>query len=157
MGDVHMDAADLGPAFVDQCHLIVRLDEEERRDQRVDDEAWNASRIAAFARPERNLSGQHFVVRLLHLGLCPILKDRIGKIGDAIGRLLALAAGAAIVDIGVARIVDDRPRTARRRQELVAHLHPGRSELGVEDGCFRRGLRYARTRREKHAGAKNTC
>src|SRR6185503_12430400 len=77
---VQPDAPDFGPTLVDHDDLVLLLEKEGRLDRGKDREARNADRPAQLARTEGHLSGQHFVIGLLHLLLGPRLKDRIAQI-----------------------------------------------------------------------------
>src|SRR2546421_12423974 len=88
-------------ALVDDHDLLWSLDEIERLDQRISNEARHTDRPAAFARAKRNLARQHLVIRLLHRWDGPGLQDRGGKIGKAIGRSPAATGGC--IRVGLVR------------------------------------------------------
>ena len=138
MRHIEMDAAHFGAALVDDRDLLGGLDEVERLGKRIHDETRDARRIASLARAERHLSGMHLVVGLAHLLFGPRLQDRIGEVGNAIGRLDPGTARGAIIHIGKAFVEGDRSGSARRRLELVIEHEPGRGVGAHEVGHFRR-------------------
>src|SRR6266566_4113400 len=106
----------LRAALADHHNLVWSLVDEVRLDQRNDVEIGHAVRPAAFARAKRYLACKDFVIRLLHRRDGPGLQDRIGKISNPIGWLLAGAVG----HIRVGLIGGDRAGPARgRRKEIV--------------------------------------
>src|SRR5437016_8154403 len=114
MRHVKINVANDRSALVDDDDLLGGLDEIERFDQRISDEPRNTDRPTAFARAKRNLARQHLVIRLLHRWDGPGLQDRIGKIGNAIGRLPATAVG--YIRVGLVKGDGTRPSSWRREQ-----------------------------------------
>ena len=108
MEGVQVDVPHLGAALVDDDDFVFHLVKIERLDERIGIETGDTDRPAALARAERNLAGDHLVVPFLHRGLQPVLQNRIGKIGDAIGRLAAIA----VRNVGIFLVECDGARSA---------------------------------------------
>ena len=88
MGHIEIDAPDLLVRRVNDQNLLGRLDEIDGTAE-IRHEAGNTRRHAARAGCERDFSGQHFVVVLLHPLLGPWLQVRIAEIGNPKRRLPA--------------------------------------------------------------------
>ena len=94
MRDVHIDVARLLIELVDHHDRIGGVNPVQRLPAaRVHRKSRNPGRPAALARDVGDFALQHLVIRLLHLLLCPILKHRVGEIGDPVGRLASTAIG----------------------------------------------------------------
>ena len=100
----------------DHQNLFGTLDEINRDDARIDQEAGNASRPAPLPRDERDLSGEHLFVGFAHLVHGPGHQNGIGEIGDPVGRLFAQAVG----NIGMGFIGHHGAGPAGRRKKVVA-------------------------------------
>jgi hypothetical protein len=133
MGRIQIDVANLRAVLNDDHDFVRGLVEVERLDQRIGDEPRHPDRPAAFAGPKRNLARQHRVIRLLHRRDGPGLQDRIGKIGNPIGRFRAEVVG----HIGMGPVEGDGARPAGRRREQIVHAervveHPASLVGGCE-------------------------
>ena len=127
----------LGVEFVDDDHLLGGLDDVDRLTAIIDVEARNAGRPAALARDEGNLAGDHVLIGLAHALGHPRFQDRIGQVGNAVGRL-PLAVG----NIGMSLVGEDRARTRGRWKEIIALRPvrgPGREAVRskIRDGAGR--------------------
>jgi hypothetical protein len=128
MGDVEIDVPYLLVARIDHHHFLGRLQHVKRLEPEQY-ESGNARRSAARARRKRDLSGEHFVIVLLHPLFHPRLQIRIAEVADPIGRL-----GAGVVaNIRMSGIGAQRTGPARNRNEFAAEGEPAdlaRREIG---------------------------
>src|SRR5258706_8024406 len=132
MRHVQKDTAHFRPSRIHDRHFFLGLQKIKRHDERVDDKAGDAAGITSFARAEGDVSGKYLVVGLFHLLLGPGLQNRVVQIGYAVSRLNSRPSCGAVVDIGIARIVGDRPWARRRGQQFITNLQPGRAVKGMK-------------------------
>src|ERR1051326_1043692 len=123
MRNIQENMADLGAILIQNGDFSRRLKKEEGRYPRDEHKFRNSARHAALVRTICDPSREHGLIVLAHLLHSPGLQDGIVEVPDMIGWSPARALNAVAVE-RMLGIVDDRPRSARRRQKFVADLTP---------------------------------
>src|SRR6516165_9375388 len=85
MRHVQVDMAHLRPVLHDDHNLIWQLIDEKWRANDVGIKSRNTGWPATFMSTVGYAAGEHLVVRFFHRRFHPVLQNRIGEIGDAVG------------------------------------------------------------------------
>src|SRR6202158_4176662 len=85
MRHIQVDMAHLRPGLHDDRNLIWPLIDEKWRAHDVGIKSRNTGRPATFMGTVGYSAREHLVVRFFHPRLHPVLQNRIGEIGDAVG------------------------------------------------------------------------
>src|SRR5271168_3164199 len=85
MWHIQVDMAHLRPGLYEDDNLVRRLINEKWRAHDVGIKSRNTCWPAPFVGTVGHSAREHLIVRFFHPRLRPVLQDRIGEIGDAIG------------------------------------------------------------------------